>query len=272
MNDRGIFLALCCCTLAACQGGDGSTVGSPAVVASTPPFPSDEAILAKAYDPLFQVPDTFLVDDRANTPGSYSLHHVQDNTGNYELCSDEFAEALAWEAADNESQPVRGPLTGSLETDKYFEFVRDLSFGDSVGNISNPTSPGFARVFKCSYVNRTGVNRNMRDGDAGILGSVGSSAAQISEFSEYMWQFTFFWPASKTVLDTFSAETANTYQHTLMVALVASQGEGRCDLVTVVDWVFSVNKNDGRISKDFMPIYELEAQRDANGDPVKCGV
>ena len=75
----------------------------------------------------------------------------------------------------------------------------------------------------------------------------------------------------KTVLETFSTESASAYHHTLLLAFVTNRGADKCDLIEVVDWIFSVDKNDRRITKEFMPIYELEAQLDENGVPVKCG-
>ncbi len=86
---------------------------------------------------------------------------------------------------------------------------------------------------------------------------------------EYMWQFTFFWPARKTVLDSFSYERADTYQHSLMLAFVTIQGIDKCDLVEVVEWVFTVEKDNGQVTKEFTLLYQFEAQL-INGLPDKC--
>lgn len=265
------LVALCCCALAACQGGGGTD--APVVsasVAGARPFPSDAEILSKAYDPLFQVPENFLIDERAGMSQSISLHHVKNDSGDYELCTDDFSQALAWETTDNENAAVQGAFTGSIETSRYFEFIRELSSNTAIDNIAAPTSPGFARVFKCTFVNRDGVNRHSRNGDAGTLNTAALSIATIQYFTEYMWQFTFFWPATKTVLETFSAETAVAYQHTLLLAFLTNRGTDSCDLVEVVNWTFSVDKISGRMIKNFMPVYDLEARLDNTGTPVVC--
>lgn len=263
--------ALCCCAFTACQGGGGSDAPTlPVTAAGERLFPSDSEILSKTYDPLFVVPEGFLVDERAGTLQSISLHHVKNDSGDYELCTDEFSQALAWETTENDNAPVQGAFTDSIETDKYFEFIRELSSESGIGNIAGPTSPGFARVFKCNYVNRDGVNRHSRNGDAGTLNTAKLSAEMIRDFTEYMWQFTFFWPASKTVLESFTTESTNTYQHTLLLSFLTNQGTDSCDLIEVVDWIFSVDKNSGRMTKEFMPIYELQAKLNDNGIPVVC--
>lgn len=187
----------------------------------------------------------------------------------FELCTNDYYQALEWEAADNDSRLVNGYFVGSLENDRYFEFIRELSNTPDSGNNSEPTSPGFARVFKCDYVNRDNVDRNLRNGDAGDLNVMPPSEAEIQIFTEYMWQFTFFWPATKKVLESFSAETDTRYQHTLLLAFKTSQGTDQCDLIEIVDWVFSVSKNGGQMTKEFKSLYEMRARLN-NGIVEKC--
>jgi hypothetical protein len=232
-------------------------------------YPSDEVVLALAYDYTYNVPEGFFVDERANTTRSYTVYHVKDVSVSFELCSDDFAEALAWESADNDSRLVNGVYVDSHENDRYFEFVRELAYPNGIGNITDPTSPGFSRIFKCSYVNRDGVDRTLRDGYAGTLNVQTLSEEAIRTFVEYMWQFTFFWPAQKTVLESFSDELADSYQHTLMLAFITNQGFDKCDLVEVVDWVFTVEKDNGQVAMDFILLYQFEAQL-INGLPEKC--
>lgn len=254
--------------VASCLGenaGDEATVD----MAQLRVFPGDDEIIAKVYDNAYQVPDYFHVDDRASTPESYTLYHVKDLSVSYELCTNDYHQALAWEAADNDRRAVQDEFVGSYENEKYFEFIRELAYPDGVGNIADPTSPGFARVFKCEYVDRTGADRNLRNGYAGTLMTRPLSNDAINTYAEYMWQFTFFWPATKKVLETFSEELDNTYQHTLLLAFLTNQGSGRCDLIEVVDWVFSIDKSNGEITKTFIHLYQFEAQW-VNAGPQKC--
>lgn len=268
MKKLSIPLALFCVLVSGCRyevADDDARVD----VTEASILPSNEEVLAKAYDNSYQIPEGFYVDDRADNPLSYSLYHVKDQSVSYELCTDVYDEALAWEAADNENRAVNGTYVASVETDRYFEFVRELSYPDSVGNVTGSTSPGFARVFKCSYVNRDGADRNLRDGYAGTLNISPLSENVIKTYSEYMWQFAFFWPARKKVLESHSAETGDYYQNTLLLALVTNQGNNRCDLLQLVDWVFSVDKSNGQITKSLRPIYQMESQL-VDGIPQEC--
>ena len=259
------LIALCSLGLAACLEY-GTTDGSEQAWV----FPNDDEIIAKVYNNLYQVPDYFYVDERADTPASFTFYHVKDPSTSYELCTDDHYQALEWETADNDSRVVNGYYVGSYENDRYFEFIRELNNTSGVGNITDPTSPGFARVFKCSYVNRDGVDRNLRNGYAGTLNVRALSKDVIRTYAEYMWQFTFFWPAKKKVLETFSTETDSAFQHTLLLAFMTKQGADQCDLIEVVDWVFSVDKNDGHITKEFRFLYDIEARLVDNGIPQKC--
>lgn len=261
-------MLFCLIGAASCSAG-GSGDATQDIDERANALPGDTEIISKAYDSFYKVPTDFHTDDRENTPRSYSLYHVKDVSVSYELCSDDFDEALGWEAADNESRSVGGYYVGSREDERYFEFIRELAYPDGVGNIDDLTSPGFARVFKCSYVNRDGADRNLRDGYAGTFNSRPLSIDSMKTYAEYMWQFTFFWPARKTVLETFSSEQPNAYQHTLVLAFVSNQGADKCDLVELVNWVFTVDKSDGTITKKFELVRRMEAQL-VDGAPQLC--
>lgn len=233
-------------------------------------LPSESEILSAVYDNNYQNPDNFYVDERASTSRSYTLYHVKDPSVSYELCTDDYQQALAWETADNESRPVNGYYVDSYENDRYFEFIRELSFSDGIGNINDLTSPGFARVFKCSYLNRDGVDRNLLDGYAGRLNSRPLTRTSLKLYSEYMWQFTFFSPGQKKVLQSFSSEKSNRIDHTLVLTFKTNRGTEQCDLIEIVDWVFSVDKENGNLTKEFNLLFDLEAEL-IDGVPTKCG-
>lgn len=268
MKEAHQFLLLFCLTLSACGSQEKGNEGAEGIVESRA-LPSDAEVLAKVYDNMYQVPDYFYIDERADTPRSYSLYHVKDISISYEICTDDYYKALASEVTDNDSRAVTGIYVGSYENDRYFEFIRELAAPSSIGNITDPTSPGYARIFKCSYIDRDGVDRNLRDGYAGILNMRPLTEEAVKIFSEYMWQFTFFWPARKTVLETFSSKRVDTYEHTLVLAFLTNQGTDKCDLIEIVDWVFTVNKADGTMTKEFIFLYRMESQL-VNGIAQKC--
>lgn len=232
-------------------------------------FPSDEAVMAAVYDPTYSVPDDFFIDERAGTEGSYTIYHVKDASLSYELCKDDMSGASVLEEADDQSRVVSGALVGSIETSRYFEFERELSYPDSIGNISDTTTPGFARVFKCSYVNRDGVDRHLRSGYAGTLNVRPLRATDVKELAEYLWQFTFFWPSRAAVIGTYSEGRPESFEHTLILAIVTSQGFAGCDLVEVVEWRFSAARTNGEVTKQFELVRQFKADV-VGGVPRRC--
>jgi len=247
MKSVRILIVVCLGGIAACNPQDLATPGEDDQSIA---LPSDEMIMQRVYDLLYQHPSDFLVDERADTPRSYTVYHVKDDSTSYELCVDTMDAAVQLETADNAQRPVNGVYVETIETEEYFEVVRELSYPNGIGNISETTSPGFARVFKCDY-------------------TMPLTERVVRKFTQYQWQFTFFWPAIKTVLDTYSTEGDNAIEHTLLLAFRTSQGGGTCDLIEVVEWTFSADRTSGRIRKDFDALYSFEAQL-VDGMPQKC--
>lgn len=259
--------------IAAACGGSGSTepgttqdftAGSPAHA-----LPSDAVIMSKAYDNSYSVPDGFFVDERAGTTRSYTVHHVLDASASFEVCSDDLVDAQALEEADNNSRAVSGYYVTSHETARYFEFVRELAYTEDVGNINDLTSPGYARVFKCDYTNRDGVDRSLLDGYSGRINPERLNAATLREFTEYLWQFRFFNTTHKKVLSSYSSSVSDALQHNLLLAFVHNQGQEACDRVDVVEWRFSADAANGEISRQFETVRSFEATVSA-GIPALC--
>ncbi len=251
---------------AAC-GGSGAAETANQAVAEAAPLLSDSDILGKAYDPQYSVPPGFFVDERATTTRSYTVHHVLDASASYEMCTDDFVEAQAWEDADNEARAVGGYYVTSYENDRYFEFIRELSYTADVGNIGEPTSPGYARVFKCNHTNRDGVDRALFSGYAGKLNPQQLGPDALREFTEYLWQFTFFNVRARKVIASYA--DASSSQHTLLLAFVVNQGVDACDRIDIVEWQFDADRASGEITQQFETVKSLEARLSA-GQPVIC--
>lgn len=261
-------------TIAAACGGSGAStedVAQPAAQsAAVSRIPGNPEILTKAYDPDYTVPEGFFVDERVETTTrSFSLHHVLDESNSYERCTNDLVTAQAWEQADNDSRAVNGYYVASIENDRYFEFVRELEYTEDVGNITDPTSPGYARVFKCNYTDRSGVDRNLLDGYSGRLFAQPANSASLQAFVEYLWQFRFFNVSRKAVIASYGDANGLDLTHTLLLALVINQGSDRCDRVDVVEWRFRYNKALQEMTREFDIIRSFEAEM-SNGAPHFC--
>lgn len=252
---------------AACGGSGASDPAADRTAIAPVSQPDNAEILGLVYNADYHVPDGFFVDERTETTTrSYTVYHVLDESNSYELCTDDLVEAQAWEQADNEARSVGGQYVTSYENERYFEFVRELSYEEGVGNIGDPTSPGYARVFKCEYTNRTGVDRSLLDGYSGRLNAAQLSNRQLAEFTEYLWQFRFFNVTRKIVLDSYSTAPMN---HTLLLAFVINRGTGACDRVDVIEWRFNASPANGEVTREFEIVRSFNASI-AGGAPEFC--
>lgn len=272
MRISTLLLAPVMLVAAACGGSGGSSPETSADKNSTPvarPLPSVSDVLSMVYDNSYSVPDGFFVDDRASTPSSYTMHHVLDESGAFERCTNDFQQALAWEDTDNASRAVQGRFVGSVETDRYFEFARELSYEASIGNINDITSPGFGRVYKCSNTVRDGVDRSQHDGYAGQINARPLTDETVRVFTEYLWQFTFFPTARKKVLESYGEYDANSIERNLLLGFALSGGAQGCDRIEVVRWTFSADRISGETSKTWQLVDSFDA-RLVNGSPELC--
>ena len=271
MRISALILAPALAAIAACGGSESPTAvpEKAAEVTATPALPTVSDVLAMIYDPNYTVPDGFFVDDRATTPVSFTMHHVLDNSGTFERCSDDFSEALAWEEADNASRAVQGRFVGTVENDRYFEFARELSYEASISNIGDIVSPGFARVFKCSNTERSGVDRNEHDGYAGRINARPLNDETVRVFTEYLWQFAFFPTARKKVLESTGTSNAQAINRRLLLGFAMSGGANGCDRIELVEWTFSSDRVTGETDKSWRLVDEFSA-RLQNGAPVLC--
>jgi len=268
------FLILLQAAASVSCGGSGSAKDPTTGIDDIPPVeavtgPTDHAVISLIYDPSYSVPEDFFVDERASVAVSYTVHHVLDVSHSFEVCSDDFATAEALDKADNDSRSVNGYYVGAYENDRYFEFIRELRYDDDVGNVSDLTSPGFSRVFKCSKTSRDGVDRSLLNGYAGRLNTRPLQAADVTEFAEYLWQFTFFPERVKKVLDSYPSDIDGAPEHTLLLGFASSQGTGRCDRIEIVEWRFRADPSDGRVMSEFDRIRSFEAEVVA-GSPRLC--
>lgn len=254
------------CGGASVDSGTGTATSSYQESVQTP---DDQEIARLIYDPDYSVPDGFFIDARATTPGSYTIHHVLDHSGSYEVCSNDYQSALNMEAADNASRAVRGTFVSSTESARYFEITRELAYNDGVGSITEPTSPGYARIFKCSNTERDGVDRNLLHGYAGTINARPIDAETIREFTEYLWQFRFFATGHRIVLSSVGDAREAVLGHTLQLAFRRSQGPDLCDLIEVAEWRFSVDTASGEVAKQFSMLRSFEA-RLSGGVPSLC--
>jgi hypothetical protein len=150
--------------LSACGGGGGDSAAQ-TTSASAPPRPVEQSDLQIAQSVTAdgsRTPAGFYSDPQPSGYGYVSTMHVKNAKRRatvaapeplYELCTDDWNEALAWSELSAQHEPQYSDLVATSDDPRYFEFGR-VRQGD-------PTFYVRARVFKCAYLDRS--NANLRD-------------------------------------------------------------------------------------------------------------
>lgn len=232
-------------------------------------LPDDAQILTKVYAPAVSVPADFYVDPTAAITTPHTLHHVKSTDLDptqavpYELCSDDFDTAVAWSEAASVNRVNSGPLVTTSQTTEYFEFVRLLD--------ALPEWSAYERIFKCTYVDRSGADLRAGSGPAGRLNRQPLSPEDLTTLVEYLWQFSAYNNAGNAVLTSTAFDDVDGPGHTLTLASLRS-GAGAvngCDQVTVWDWTFVVDRDTGTLTSERQTLTQFDSRND-NGAPERC--
>lgn len=264
----GLALLLC-----ACGGGGGSSAGSstPGSLAVSAPggvMQSNSQIAALIYSDTQRTPGGFYTENVPVFSGYVATSHLKTTDVNsnavlrYELCSDDFNQALQWSETANMLSGDNASLTGNDVTERYFEFDR----------IRNSTPQGYLRqrVYKCAYLNRNTVDLQASAGDAGTLNVRPLDVTTLKQLSEYLWQFTGYNNFGSVVLSSNGTSGSNSLTHSLTIAsLVRASSAGACDTINVIDWKHTVDTTTGELMLSLTPLFSFHAQ-ESNGAVSVC--
>lgn len=258
--------ALTAVVLSACGGGGDSS--SPAPTASAPPRPvsqSDLQIAQSVYGAGPRTPAGFYSDPPPSGHDYVSTTHLKNADVDaavvapqplYELCTDDWNQALEWSEAGAQSSPQYSDLVETNDDSRYFEFGR-IRQGD-------PTFFVRTRIFKCGYLDRAAVNLRAAAGAAGTLNRRPASAADLREMSEYLWQFTSYNNVGYAVLQSSGAATTGTLTHTLhMGVLVRGASSTSCDRVDVIAWRHTLDTMTGSLQVEATTLWSFGAKESA---------
>lgn len=253
--------------LASCGGGGGGD--APAVAAADGAHDVDLAIAQTAYSAEQRTPADFYAEPRLYPDRSEFRFHVRNTDVGidpqaqtaFEVCSDDFAEAMQWSAASADARRFQSTLTATDETDWYFEFQRDVDGDDSAMLIN--------RVFKCSALDRTGL---APDGYAGQITRTPLTATDLQFVSEYLWQFSPYNNALHAVIDSVALGGSSELVHDLHRVEVRRGGGGAsgCDRIELWTWRHSAGSGDGVLMSEQRFERAFDARR-SNGVVSLCG-
>ncbi|MEN7342586.1 MAG: hypothetical protein AAAFM81_06555 [Pseudomonadota bacterium] len=254
---------LCVAFLSACGGGSvESNVPAPTAGADNP----DLDIAKLAYSPDARVPAGFYTEPRRYPDRSEFLFHVKnvdlgilaDNA--YELCTDDFAEALQWSEQSATARGFDSDFSSSEETAWLFGFERTIN--DPEGSML------LNRVFKCAALDRSAL---ADDSAAGQVNRSPVTAVDLKFLSEYLWQFSPFNNALNAVVESAAADTEFLAHDIHRVVVRVGEGSiNGCDSVELWRWRHSVDSQTGELTETDAFQRAFDARRE-NGIVALCG-
>ncbi len=256
------------------SGGDNSSAtsanNSPAEL---PALPNDQEIADRIYQGRDRTPADFYQESVLPSPTSFSTTHIKNtmvasappavpSANVYELCTDDWNQAMAWSEEAAQQMPVYADLTETNGNDRFFEFVRARP---------DPKWPlERQRVFRCSYLDRSTADLRTYEGPGGTLNRPSPSAADVKELAEYLWQFTWYNNYGNAVLASSSLTANGSLEHTLIIAsLVRASTSEACDRIDIVRWIHSVDAVTGAITRRLEPVRSIYA-RESAGSSTLC--
>jgi len=222
----------------------------------------DQEIAARLYAGTPRTPPEFSDDPVPSGFAQVTTYHVKSSqlavpaATPYEVCSDDWAEAFAWSEQVALASSRYLDLVGNESTERYFEFDRVPR--------GQPDRYVRMRVYRCSYVDRTGVDATAAAGFAGVLNVRPLDAATIRGLNEYLWRFTLFNNADHAVIAS-EARPAAGLAHALTIASLERAAAGAdCDRITLHDSILAADSATGELQRTAVFVRELRTRREGS--------
>jgi hypothetical protein len=289
---RRATLAAALATLAAagCGGGGGSDGGATATsataasaanpaaaAAAAAPVDDTRARRLAAAEQLYagtpRVPEGFRLDPApAGASGAVATLHLKNadlpgaagGEARWELCASDPAVALGWSELRASWQGSYADLVETNASEAMFEFVR-VPRGDTSARLRH-------RVFRCSWLDRSGSDLDAVAGVAGVFKAVPVSETALRGLVEYLWQFTAFNNADHVVLASVATPAAGgqVAWRIEMVRLLRAAMAGECDRIERLAWTHAADAAGGALTRRLDLLESFRARRE-NGVVQLCG-
>jgi hypothetical protein len=259
--------------LCACGGGSGGSGSSSEV----PPNPalaagvtlSNVQIAANLYADIARTPVDFYAEPLPQSQQYIATSHLKNvdlgEAGTpHELCTDDWNQALAWSEAAAQRSPQYRALVANEANERYFQFDRVSG--------SQPQLYQRGRIFHCAYLDRSGVDLQQLQGQAGQLNLRPIAAADLKLLSEYLWRFTNYNNFGHAVLRSSAEAGGGALRHSLIIANLqqASVVANGCDQISVESWTHAVDNNSGALTRSVSNLWSFGARATPTGAEL-CG-
>ena len=253
LQQRGLLALATAALISACEmPPDSETPVAPSAV--------DQQIAARLYAGTPRTPPGFLDDPVPSGFAQVTTYHIKASqlaaptASSHEVCTDDWSEAFAWSEEVAVAASPYLDFVGNEATTRYFEFDRVPR--------GQPDRYVRMRVFRCAYLDRTGVDPTADPGFAGDLNVQPIDSTALRELSEYLWRFTTYNNSGHAVI---ASEPRNSMEigHTLTIASLehAALG-GSCDRVTVRDSVLTAELVTGVLQRQTVFVREFGVRQE----------
>ncbi len=259
--------------LSACGGGSSGAGSS----AETPPSPalvvgvtlSNQQIAAALYADNARTPADFYAEPLPQSQQYIATSHLKnvdlgDAGTPHELCTDDWNQALAWSEAGAQRSSQYRALVANDANERYFQFDRVSS--------SQPELYQRGRIFRCAYLDRSGVDLQQPQGQAGQLNLRPITAANLKLLGEYLWHFSNYNNFGHAVLRSTTETLNGSLRHSLIIANLQQGGSaGSCDQINVESWIHSIDSGSGAMTRGVSTLWSFGARATPTGAEL-CSV
>jgi hypothetical protein len=222
--------------------------------------PVDQQIAARLYAGTPRTPAGFLDDPIPSGFAQVTTYHVKTSQlatstqPPYDVCTDDWSQAFAWSEEVAVAASPYHDFVGNEATERYFEFDRVPR--------GQPDRYVRQRVYRCAYLDRTGVDATATAGFAGQLNARPIDATALRELSEYLWRFTTYNNADHAVIASEPRNSAEIGHALTIASLERGAYGGSCDRVTVRDSLLTVDLSTGALQRTTVFVREFGARQE----------
>lgn len=242
-----------------CGGGSGAPVTDDLMSVDLDIAQSVYGVAPSLPSDFYRDPEPY-PDRQTFTVHIKSAEVIPGHSGvNYELCSDDFPEALTWSDVNAQAQGFSTSLTGTFETDWYFQFDRAIDASEPAMLIN--------RVFRCAQLDRSALSDT---GAAGFINRRPLDLADLRWIAEYLWGFSVHNNALNAVVASTGQAGESLLEHEILRASATRfSGTDGCDVVEVWSMHYLADRATGQLEFQERFVRRFEARLD-NGQVTIC--
>ncbi len=221
-----------------------SSSDKPPRTSPPPPEYTDEQLLELVYSG-YKFPDDFYEEDLegasiyyVNTVSVLPLHERKSVW--IEFCTDDRDQAFAWSESSNVNSSYYRDLVSESETEKYYEFRRVYA--------ERPTNIVLYRAHKCSYIDRSSVDKFHLNDTLGVFTQRPITVAAVKELAEYIQFINTYNNGSSKTLHSESEEDDTSVSLVIHQLSIGFGDWGMCDQISLGTVTYSVDRQTGVIT------------------------